>query len=435
MGFSKNFLWGAATAAFQIEGAYQEDGKGLHIWDALCAGKVKNGENGNVAADHYHRFKEDIALMKEIGLKSYRFSVSWARIFPDATGKINPKGIAFYDALVSELKQAGIEPICTLYHWDLPMWIYERGGWLNEEVSEYFATYTQAVVSALSDRVRYWITFNEPQCFIGVGCQAGNHAPFQQNDVSIVKKMSRNVMLAHGKAVAVIRKFAKQKPMVGFAPTASSYIPFDSSQAEIDRAKSDTFAATNVWTAGWWADPIVAGAIPEAFADTITEEDIKIIHAPLDYYAFNLYTASDYAEGENNRFVYPGMPRTAMGWVIAPQALYWATKFFYERYGLPILVTENGMANIDSVSCDGKVHDPQRIEYIRTYLSALKKAADEGVPVLGYQYWSLMDNFEWAEGYTPRFGLIYVDYRTQKRTLKDSALYYKKVIETNGEAF
>jgi len=434
MGFPKEFLWGAASAAHQIEGAYDIDGKGLGIWDALHEGHVKHGENGNVACDHYNRYKEDVAIMKELGLKSYRFSVSWPRVMPKE-GKINVKGLQFYVNLVDELCKAGIEPMCTLFHWNLPMWLYEKGGWRFEGIGDVFAEYSKVVVEALSERVKYWITINEPQCFIGLGYFVGRQAPFIKNSDDI-EKISRNVMLAHGKAVMTMRKYAKQKVLIGMAPTGGCMTPSISGQVGIEQARNDTYSeSTGVMGNRWWADPIILGDIPKGLEEVLTSEDIEVINQPLDFYGYNIYNSSNYIEknGERNPLLYPGIPRTSMDWAITPDALYWSAKFHYERYKLPILITENGMANNDFVMLDGKVHDPQRIDYISRYLKGLKKAVSEGIPVIGYQYWSIMDNFEWSEGYDKRFGLIYIDYRTQERTVKDSGRFYAEIIRTNGE--
>ena len=430
MAFPKDFLWGAASAACQVEGAWNEDGKTPSIWDALYPGHTKRNEGPAVAADHYHHFREDVALMKKIGLKSYRFSISWPRVIPEE-GRINPKGLEFYSQLVDELIRNGIEPLVTLYHWDLPMWVYEKGGWLSEGISDLFADYTRVVVDALSDRVRYWMTVNEPQCFIGAGYLGGVHAPFLR-DIEHMPALLRNYMLAHGKSAAVIRRHAKKPPMVGMAPVGSGYVPLDSSPEEIERAKRLTFEG--MMGLSVWLDPVLLGTVPESLEGVLSREDLSIIRQPLDFFGFNIYNSQNYEDRNEDKGYpsYPGMPRTSMGWAVTPECLYWMPRFFFERYGLPILVTENGAASQDWVSLDGKVHDPQRIDYIHRYLRELEKAIDEGIPVLGYQYWSIMDNYEWSEGYDKRFGLIYVDYRTQERTLKDSALDYGKIIATNG---
>lgn len=434
MGFSKDFLWGAATAAYQVEGACSDDGKGPGIWDVLSEGHIVHGDNGNVSADHYHRYKEDIVLMKEIGLKSYRFSISWPRVIPKE-GTVNEKGLAFYSDLVDELLAAGIEPMVTLFHWNLPMWIHEKGGWIWDGISDVFADYTKIVVDALSNRVQYWMTINEPQCFVGAGYLGGMHAPFLQA-IDKVPELTRNAFRAHGKAVSAIRANAKKAPLIGFAPTGSYFTPDDESHEAIEAARRQTYEETMPFGCAWWMDPVLLGAIPLGLKDILTEEDMKIIYQPLDFCGFNLYNSNNYndpRDGGKNPKIYSGMPRTAMGWPITPEALYWIPRFHYERYHLPILITENGMANIDFVMSDGKVHDPQRIDYMRRYIKEVKRAIDDGTPIIGYQYWSLMDNLEWVDGYDKRFGLIYVDYQTLERTLKDSARFYAEIIRTNGE--
>ena len=433
MGFDENFLWGAASAAHQVEGAYLEDGKVLGIWDALYEGHVVRNENAHVSADHYHHMKEDVMLMKKIGLKSYRFSISWPRVITNR-GVVNQKGLDFYNQLVDELLKNGIEPLVTLYHWNLPMWSYQYGGWKNEEIVEDFAFYAKVIAEALSDRVRYFITINEPQVFIAGGYVYGIHAPFEQCPESELL-ISRNVMLAHGRAVQTLRQYGKQPLLIGMAPTGSGFTPIGNTPEDIEQAKMGTFSLETRSNSNiWWADPIILGEVPDVLKPAISEEDIKIICQPLDFYGFNVYNSQNYVRpnGPNQPDIYPGLPRTAMDWPITPEVLYWMPKFFYERYKLPVMITENGMANLDFVMADGEVHDPQRVDYVKRHLQNLKKAIEEGVPVLGYQYWSIMDNFEWAEGFDKRFGLIYVDYRTGERVLKDSAYAYKKIIETNG---
>lgn len=436
----KDFMWGAASAAHQVEGAYNEDGKGLGIWDALVEGHIKHRENGNVACDHYHRYKEDIQLMKKLGLQSYRFSVSWPRIMPEE-GKVNPKGIAFYQDLVKELRAAGIEPMCTLFHWNLPMWIHEKGGWKCDAVSDYFAEYAKVVVDALSDQVSYWMTVNEPACFLALGYITGAHAPFEEyqgdreNQLKYMAALGRNVLLAHGKAVKVIRDNAKQHAQIGFALNGRTYIPKSDSEEAVEAARAAVFSEKNaVFGFDFWADPIILGKPGSILAPYLSEADMHIISQPIDFFGFNEYNSDDFDDyGKFNENVTSGLPRTAMDWVITPDVLYWDIKFLWERYHLPILVTENGMANLDFIMSDGKVHDIQRIEYMKWYISSMKKAIAEGYDVIGYCYWSIMDNYEWAEGYDKRFGLIHIDYSTKKRTVKDSGYWYAKVIENKGE--
>ena len=434
MAFFKDFLWGAASAAHQVEGAYLEDGKTLNIWDALVEGHIANGDDGKVACDHYHRYKEDVALMKKIGLKSSRFSISWARISPVDSGRINEKGVQFYINLVDELIKAGIVPMCTLYHWDMPMWFFEKGGWEKEENIEYFVQYAEACVKALSDKIEYWLTFNEPECFIPAGHGDGVHAPFLKLSQEKIHAITRNVMLAHGKAVIKMREVAKRPIKISTAQAACVTSPVNETPEEIEKARVSSFETSRPYFCSWWADPVYLGK-RQVGTNYLSDEDLKIINQPLDFYAFNMYNADGYGAPKNqsNPRSYPGFPLTAMDWFITPECLYWGARFCYERYGLPIMITENGMANIDFMMLDNQVHDPQRIDYVHRHLLGLRRATDEGVPVIGYQYWSIMDNFEWAMGYSRRFGLIYVDYPTGERTLKDSAYDYAEIIKSNGE--
>lgn len=428
MKFDKDFLWGVATSSAQIEGAVQEDGRTFSIWDSLVDKRIANGENCNVACDHYHHYVEDIAIMKKIGVKCYRFSISWSRIIPKNDGKVNKKGVEFYAKILNELKKNNIEPMITLFHWDLPMWVYKDGGYLSNSFADYFLDYVKIVVKEFSPFVKYWITFNEPQCFVGTGCYYGWHAPFIKVGDEKIGEITRNVMLAHGRAVKYLRENAALMPKIGFAPTASVHIPLNDTEEEIKKAYNKTFdISSGVIGAVWWSDPIVAGIIPNGIK-FITEEDVKIIHQPLDFYAFNIYQPEN-----SNEVKYQGMPRNSLNWIIEPKCLYWACKFYFRRYKLPILVSENGMPNLDYVYDDNKVHDPQRIYYIEKHLEQLKKAVEDNISVIGYLYWSFMDNFEWTFGYDPRFGLVYIDYETQQRILKDSAFFYKEVIKSNGE--
>ncbi|MBQ8148220.1 MAG: beta-glucosidase [Lachnospiraceae bacterium] len=446
MGFSKDFMWGAASAAFQVEGAWNEDGKGPSVWD-VCGrnrGIIKYNETGDVACDHYHRYKEDVALMKEMGLKYYRFSISWPRVIAKGTGEVNPKGLQFYSDLVDELKANGIEPMISLFHWDYPYALYQKGGWMNPDSSDWFLEYTKVVVDALSDRVSCWITFNEPQCFIGCGYEAGTHAPFLQLNRKDLITMTHNVLLAHGKAVKYIREHAKTKAEISFAPIAPVYIPENDSKEAIEEARRKTFSMRErglTFGLTWWSDPVILGKYPEEayelFGDDMpvySEEDMKLISQPLDFYGMNVY----YSEANRMGDGYPenrwqGRGHTDVDWPLAPEVLYWSPKFMYERYGLPIMITENGMAGLDWIHLDGKVHDTYRIDFLHRYLLEYRRAAEDGIPIKGYMQWSVMDNMEWALGYDKRFGLIYVDFLTQERTIKDSGYWYKEVIETNGE--
>ena len=448
MAFPKDFMWGAASASFQVEGAASEDGKGPSIWDELSRfpGRVVHGETGDIAADQYHHMKEDVALMKEIGLKTYRFSISWPRVMPEGTGRVNEKGLQYYSDLVDELLAAGIRPMVTLYHWDLPMAIHERGGWKNREIVEWFAEYTKAVVDCLSDRVEYWFTLNEPQCFIGLGYLVGMHAPFEQNPPETLIRMSHHALMAHGAAVQVIRRYAKISPKIGMAPTGDVVLPGEATGLSERDARRSTFsfsARDFAFGNSWWADPVFLGDYPreayEAYPEAmeyIQKEDLELISQPLDFYGFNVYYGRPLVRNSAtyDTYMYQGSPRTGTDWPLTPEVLYWAPKFFHERYHVPVMITENGMSGMDWISLDGRVHDMQRIDYMHRYLLCLEKAIDEGIPVLGYTAWSVIDNMEWNSGYDKRFGIIYVDYRTQERTIKDSGYWYGKVIATNGES-
>lgn len=446
MGFPKNFIWGTASAAYQIEGAYNEDGKGLNVWDYYAGegNHVRHNETGNIACDHYHHFREDVAMMKEMGIKYYRLSLSWTRLIPKGTGEVNPDGVAFYNALFDELKANGIEPMVTLFHWDYPIELHRKGGWLNRESSDWFAEYAKLCAELFSDRVKYWMTINEPQCFIGCGYDLGVFAPFVKSPKSDVVRMSHNVLLAHGKAVKALRENSKQKAIIGFAPTGPVYIPENQSHEAIEKARQmsfdmddESFAFSNVW----WSDPIVLGKyndkaykyFGEILDEIIEDGDMETISAPLDFYGANVYESMCDRSGDYATNSYIGCPRTAMEWPVTDDALYWSVKFMNERYNLPVLITENGIACHDWVFLDGKVHDPNRIDFVHRYLKGLKRAAEEGIDVMGYLYWSIMDNYEWTSGYDKRFGLVYVDYTTQKRTVKDSGWWYKTVIESNGD--
>lgn len=447
MSFRTDFAWGAATAAYQVEGAAAEDGRGPSVWDQMCRqpGRVFEGHTGDVACDHYHRWEEDIALMRKIGLQAYRFSLSWSRILPEGTGAINERGLAFYDRLVDGLLEAGVEPWLTLFHWDYPLALQRRGGWLNPDSSKWFAEYAQVVTDRLSDRVSKWMTLNEPQCFIGLGHSTGQHAPGDRMTMAHVLVAAHNALLAHGRAVQVIRAGAKTPPTIGWAPTGDVPVPATDSAA--DRAAADaaywTVTAGSVWNQTWWMDPVVHGRYPEqglkaygADVPAYTDEDMAIIAQPLDFHGLNIYNGFPVAAGPDGKPVRldraPGVPTSHMGWRLTPEALYWGSKRFYERYGRPIVITENGFASHDWVALDGAVHDPQRIDYVTRYLRELRRAAADGVDIAAYFYWTLMDNFEWAEGYRYRFGLVHVDFATGTRTMKDSARWYGELIRSRG---
>ena len=438
MGFKKGFMWGAATASYQIEGAWNEDGKGSNIWDEFThqPGKIEDKSTGDIACDHYHKYKEDVKLMAECGLKAYRFSISWARIFPEGIGTVNQKGIDFYNNLIDELLKYNITPFITLYHWDLPYALYLKGGWLNKDSIDWFEAYAKVIAENFGDRVKNYITFNEPSVFMGCGYSQGAHAPGIKLGDKDLLYMGHNIHLAHGKAVRAIRSVVSDAK-IGITLATQPKIPI--TDADIKDAEKSYFAGGLggfFWSTDYWLDPIVFGKYGEKLLQeagdmfpAFTDEEMKIISEKIDFIGLNIYEAS--YQGD---YVRPfGTAHTELNWDIYPQALEWGVKLNYGRYKLPIIITENGMSAHDWVSLDGKVHDPNRIDFLHRYLSGLKKAADEGCEVDGYFQWSFMDNFEWAKGYNPRFGIVHVDYQTQKRTLKDSAYWYKDVIESNGE--
>ena len=447
MSFPENFIWGAAAASYQVEGATYQDGKGLSVWDMMCRGrgKIWQGQNGDVACDHYHRYKADARLMGKIGLNAYRLSISWPRVLPGGTGKVNEKGLEFYDRLVDSLLENNVDPWITLFHWDYPYRLFCRGGWLNRDSADWFAEYTKVIIDRLSDRVSHWITQNEPQCFIGLGHQDGYHAPGLKLNFNEVLLAAHHSLLAHGNAVQVIRANAKSKPIIGAAPVGITAIPATKEKKDIEAAKKYMFSIRNLdcWNNTWFTDPMIFGNYPEdglelfkQYLPEIKPGDLETICQPLDFYGANIYHAQRVRSNEHDQpeiVAHPkGTGHTTMEWAVTPEALYWGPRLFYERYQLPIVVTENGMAACDWIHRDGKVHDPQRIDFLARYLREYQRAIDEGVTAEGYFLWSIMDNFEWAFGFRQRFGLIYVDYPTQQRIMKDSAYWYKRVIETNG---
>ncbi len=448
MGFGTDFIWGAATASYQIEGAAFEDGKGASIWDMFCRRPevVFEGHTGNIACDHYHRYKDDVALFRQIGLKAYRFSISWPRVIPDGTGKVNEKGLVFYDRLIDELLAVGIEPYLTLFHWDYPYSLYLRGGWMNPESSKWFEDYTKIVVERYSDRVKNWFTLNEPQIFIGIGHSVGRHAPGDKYGMKLVLNAGHNCLLAHGKAVRTLRQYSRTKANIGYAPVAVTNIPYEQTDTDISAAKEATFNISHAnkgMNLTWWTDPVFKGYYPpdglevHGFdAPDYTEQDMRIISEPVDFCGFNIYAAQPVTRDKDGKVVDAnqgdGYPMSSMPWRLTPECMYWVPKFIYERYGKPIYIAENGMANNDWISLDGKVHDHQRIDNTHRYLHQLKRAAEDGVDVGAYFHWSAMDNFEWALGYSRRFGLIYVDYKNQQRVVKDSAIWYSNIIDNNG---
>lgn len=438
--FPEDFAWGAATSAYQIEGAWDEDLKGESIWDRFShtPGKIANGDTGDIAADHYHRWREDVGLMEELGLKAYRFSMSWPRVLPLGRGAANSKGLDFYSRLVNALLEAAIEPLATLYHWDLPQALQDQGGWPARPAAEAFVEYADLVTRTLGDRVKRWITLNEPFVSAFVGHLQGYHAP-GHSDLGEALAAAHHLLLAHGRAVAVIRQNVP-RAQVGIALNLSGQTPASPSAA--DRAAA--------WQADgivnrWFLDPLSARGYPGDIVahyrhpmDFVEADDLGAIAAPLDFLGVNYYTRtivrSSHIAGVDNapRTVLPNRERTEMGWEVYAQGLYDILCRLHFDYRFPALyVTENGAAYVDEVGPDGSVHDPQRLAYLQEHLQAARRAIDAGVPLIGYFVWSLLDNFEWTHGYSKRFGLVYVDYPTQRRVLKSSAHWYRRVIAAN----
>jgi beta-glucosidase len=439
--FPKDFVWGAATASYQIEGAWDEDGKGESIWDRFShtPGKVQNGDTGDVACDHYHRWGEDLALMKEIGLHAYRFSVAWPRILPAGRGWVNQAGLDFYSRLVDGLLEAGIEPYLTLYHWDLPQALQDQGGWPARTVVEAFCEYAYAVSRALGDRVRYWTTLNEPYVSAFVGYHEGRHAPGHSN-LHEALAASHHLLLAHGQAMPVIRANVSEA-IVGITLNYGPQAPASPSAVDRDAAN---------WKDGninrWFLDPLVGRGYPadmvKGFGDPlefVQPGDLETISTPVDFLGVNYYTrgiirSTAVSEEQNApRSVFPNDEHTEMGWEVYPDGLFQTLGRLHFAYGFPaIYITENGAAYKDQVGPDGQLEDPARLRYIQRHLEKVGQAIAIGVPVRGYFAWSLLDNFEWAFGYSKRFGLIYVDYATQQRIPKASARWYGQVIRENA---
>ena len=444
--FPRGFVWGAATSSYQIEGASNSRGK--HVWDAFAAkpGAVFGGHTGESACDHLARYESDLDLMTSLGLQAYRFSVCWPRVMPDGIGPVNAAGIDFYDRLVDGLLRRGISPWLTLFHWDLPLNLFHRGGWLNRDSAAWFGDYAAAVVDRLSDRVTHWMPINEPQVVSQLGHADGKHAPGLTLPRAEQLTVVHNLLRAHGQAVKVIRARAKRPSTVGCAPVGHVTSPATDDAATIEFARAEMFRvrADNLWNNAWFSDPVCLGLYPEeglrayhGHLPDIQPGDMDLIRQPLDFYGVNIYSGSRVARGDSGPVALaepPGAPRTSLNWSLSPESLRWGPRFLFERYRLPIVITENGMANLDWVTTNGEVPDPQRIDFLRRYLLSLRQAVADGVDVRAYFQWSFLDNFEWAEGYKERFGLVHVDFATQKRTPKHSAAWYRNLIATNGAA-
>ncbi len=449
--FPPGFVFGAATAAYQIEGAADEDGRGRSIWDTYShtPGRTFGGHTGDVACDHYHRYRDDVALMRELGLSAYRFSVSWPRVLPEGAGRVEQRGLDFYRRLVDELLEAGIDPWLTLYHWDLPQALQDRGGWADRDTAARFADYSAVVVDALGDRVRHWSTLNEPMCSSLIGHMAGAHAPGLQDPVAASRAV-HHLLLGHGLAAGRLRAAGVES--FGITLNFTPMSPATDSPADLDAARRLDGQQNRMFL-----DPVVSGAYPADVVDDLAaagaplpvqDGDLEIIAAPLDWLGVNYYfeqtvragarpadkPPTSFIGGENVVELDPEGPTTTMGWGISPQAftdlLLWLGA---KAPGLPLMITENGSAWDDVVDAEGAVHDPERVAFLLRHLAAMTAAIERGADVRGYFAWSLMDNFEWARGYAQRFGLVHVDYDTQRRTVKDSGRVYAEVLRRHRE--
>jgi beta-glucosidase len=440
--FPQDFIWGTATAAYQIEGAYKEDGKGESIWDRFShsQGKVFKGHTGNRTCDHYHRYEEDIKLLKQLGVKSYRLSIAWTRIFPEGKGEPNKKGIEFYKKLVKLLIENDITPAVTLYHWDLPQKLQDIGGWTNPEVVECYVNYAKFMFKELGDLVPVWITHNEPWVVAFLGNAWGVHAPGIR-DFKTALLVSHNLMLSHGKVVRAYREM-RLKGKIGITLNLSpTYAASESQEDKLAARFQDGFNNR------WFLDPVLKGCYPEDLLqiyrdkDLLPEleaEDLKIMCEPTDFLGINFYSRAVIKHNKNGyplptEYVETNNDKTEMGWEVYPKGLYDLLARLHKDYdGINIMITENGAAYNDIVNREGKVEDDNRLDYIYKHLVQCHKAIEDGVNLKGYYVWSMMDNFEWAEGYAKRFGITYVNYDTQERILKKSAHWYSEVIKNNG---
>ena len=443
--FNNDFIFGCSTASYQIEGYLDSDNRCESIWDKFTKipGKIDDNSDGSIVCGSYKRYKDDVKLLKELKVNSYRFSIAWTRVITE-DNKPNLKGLAYYKNLCKELKNANIKPLVTLYHWDMPQWLEDKGGFLNDEISNYFEYYTDVVTKALDGLCSDYITINEPQCIMQLGHRVGAHAPGTIYTDKEMLHAIHNLLLCHGKAVRIIRKNVKNST-VSIAPCSRPMIPKDRDNAFLENKCCEKYFELKrdyeyPNTVSIYMDPVFLGDYPkeyyEIFSDIlpkITKEDLFIISQPVDYIYQNFYSGNYYSLNDKGELVkeefYKGYPEGNISWLqVVPEALYYGPKYLYDRYKKPVIITENGFCNNDVISLDGKVHDPERIDYIRRYLLELD-AVSKIIDVKGYYVWSLFDNFEWNNGLSKRFGLIYVDYQTGRRIKKDSFFEYKKIIK------
>ena len=440
--FPKDFIWGVACASYQCEGAWNEDGKGRNIWDDFThvPGNILNGDTGDRACDSYHRWAEDVRLMKQFGIQAYRFSISWARIIPDGDGAVNEKGLEFYDNLVNALIASGIKPMITLYHWDLPSALQDKGGWLNRDIVAAFGRYARVIAEHFKGRVDTYMTLNEPQCVTGLGYLEGIHAPGWKLGEREALKCYFNLCLAHSEATRQIRQALGQDCRIGVASCGRLCYPRVDTPAGREAAYKATFNPADwVFSMNIFLDPLFfrrfaegSPKVVEEFAAGISQADWDSMEAP-DFVGINVYQGDPVEEDGSMSPIPAGFPLTATKWKVTPEVLHFGPMQIYQRYGKPVLITENGLSCNDRVYLDGKVHDADRIDFLTRYLRSLSQASKEGVPLMGYLQWSFLDNFEWSNGYNERFGIIYVDYESCDRIPKDSAQWYAQVIASNGE--
>jgi len=440
--FPQGFLWGTATAAYQVEGAPTADGRGPSIWDTFShtPGRVEHNDTGDVADDEFHRYAEDIALLQELGVKTYRFSVSWSRIFPTGMGAPNPKGLAYYERLVAALRKAEIEPYCTLFHWDLPQTLEDKGGWQNRDTAERFAEYAAYASTRLSNAgVKHFMTVNEMRTFCELGYKTGTHAPGLKVGPKALAQINHHAVLAHGLGVQAVRAHAARGTLVGLADNPIATVPVLNDEANVAAAKT-AFREENAQ----YLTAVMEGRYTDRYLATLganapnfTAAEMKAVSSPVDFLGLNIYQPTyvmpDSVKGYQIVLEGATFPRMSSPWLtIGPECLYWAPTLVTRLWNLKTLyITENGASASDTLNANGEVMDVDRVMYLRNYLSQLQKAVADGAPVKGYFVWSLMDNYEWNDGYGKRFGLVYVDFATQKRTPKLSASFYKSVIREN----
>lgn len=440
--FPQNFCWGAASASAQVEGAAEEDGKGPSIWDVFSRrpGAIKNGDAPAVACDHYHRWREDIELMARLGVKHYRLSIAWPRIMPDGVGTLNRRGLDFYSRFFDELLARGITPWVTMFHWDLPQALEDKGGWPTRQVVDAFADYADTIVRAYGDRVKNWITLNEIAVFLDSGYALGRHAPGRKEDLATVHQAFHHAVLCHGHGVRAVRQYGGAGARVGLTDNSRAVTPITETPADIAAAR-EVFVRLNCRI----LEPVFTGAYGSVYQQQmkgwlpkVAPGDMELISAPTDFLGMNIYSGEFVRAGADgkpeNVPVPPHYPVADSPWLrLNARALYWGPRHAVEQFGAKdIVITENGAGYDEAPPVNGQVNDLHRLEYIRACLGELARGMRDGVPVSGYFAWSLMDNFEWAEGYERRFGLVYNDFKTQQRTPKASALWYREVMNANA---